>query len=177
MVAQAPAAHDVTFHPVPYAGVATRGVGLALDSLIVEGTLLVIAGLTSLVAQLVGGVHLGTVEKVIAASAWAILTGAYFVTFWSLDGQTPGMRAMQVAVTTGRDYDRPNVVRSIVRVIGLALCILSCGLGFVPVLFDRRRRGLPDMLAGTVVLYAGQEPPPEPAPAPAPVLGDVQPSG
>jgi uncharacterized RDD family membrane protein YckC len=154
MVAQAPAAHDVTFHPVPYAGVATRAVALAVDSIIVQGTLLVLAGVTSLVAQLVGGVQLGTVGKLVAASAWAVITAAYFVTFWSLEGQTPGMRAMRVMVTTADDYERPRVGRSIVRVIGLALCILTCFLGFVPVLFDNRRRGLHDMLAGTVVRYA-----------------------
>jgi uncharacterized RDD family membrane protein YckC len=154
MVAQAPAAHDVTFHPVPYAGVATRAVALGVDSVIVQGTLLVLAGLTSLVAQLVGGVHLGPVAKVVTASAWAIITATYFVAFWTVDGQTPGMRAMHLRVTVRGGYETPHVGRSIIRVLGLALCILTLGLGFVPVLFDERRRGLHDMLAGTVVRYA-----------------------
>jgi uncharacterized RDD family membrane protein YckC len=154
MVAQAQAAHDVTLHPVPYAGIATRAVGLAADSLIVQGTLLLLAGMTSLVAQLVGGVHLGPVAKLIVASAWAIITATYFVAFWSIDGQTPGMRAMHVTVTNADNDTAPGFVRSVIRVAGLALCILSLGLGFVPVLFDSRRRGLHDMLAGTVVRYA-----------------------
>ena len=154
MVAQAPAAHDVTFHPVPYAGVATRAVALAADSVIVQGTLLVIAGMTSLVAQLVGGVHLGPVAKAVTASAWVLITATYFVAFWTIDGQTPGMRAMHLEVTTKGGYESPHVGRSIIRVIGLAACILTLGLGFVPVLFDNRRRGLHEMLAGTVVRYA-----------------------
>ena len=37
--------------------------------------------------------------------------------------------------------------------IGLALAIIPCFLGFVPALFDRQRRALPDYLAGTVVVY------------------------
>jgi uncharacterized RDD family membrane protein YckC len=154
MVAQAPAAHDVTFHPVPYAGVATRAVALGVDSVIVQGTLLVLAGITSVVAQLVGGVHLGPVAKAVTASAWILITATYFVAFWTVDGQTPGMRAMHLRVTTKGGYENPHLGRSIIRVAGLALCIITLFLGFVPVLFDARRRGLHDMLAGTVVRYA-----------------------
>ena len=154
MVAQAPAAHNVTFHPVPYAGVATRAVALAVDSVIVQGTLLVVAAMGSLIAQLVGGVHLGTVGTAVAASAWVLITATYFVAFWTVDGQTPGMRAMHLEVTTKGGYETPHLGRSIIRVIGLALCILTCFLGFLPVLFDNQRRGLHDMLAGTVVRYA-----------------------
>ncbi len=36
--------------------------------------------------------------------------------------------------------------------IGLVLSIVPLFAGFLPVLFDRRRRGLADMLAGTVVV-------------------------
>ena len=46
-----------------------------------------------------------------------------------------------------------SVSRSLVRLIGLALSIIPFFGGFLPVLFTRRRRGLHDMLAGTVVVY------------------------
>jgi uncharacterized RDD family membrane protein YckC len=52
-------------------------------------------------------------------------------------------------------------------VIGLGLAIVPLFLGFVPVLIDRRRRGLHDFLAGTVVLYDGQELSSTAQPAPA----------
>jgi hypothetical protein len=46
-----------------------------------------------------------------------------------------------------------------VRVVGLAVAIIPFFAGFVPVLFDGRRRGLPDYVAGTVVEYdAGPAP-------------------
>jgi uncharacterized RDD family membrane protein YckC len=41
----------------------------------------------------------------------------------------------------------------LVRLVGLVLAIGPMFAGFVPVLFTERRRGLPDFLAGTVVLY------------------------
>jgi hypothetical protein len=38
----------------------------------------------------------------------------------------------------------------------MGLCILFAFLGFVPVLFDRRRRGVHDMVARTTVRYDEQ---------------------
>jgi uncharacterized RDD family membrane protein YckC len=40
-----------------------------------------------------------------------------------------------------------------VRLVGLVLAIIPLFAGFIPVLFTERRRGLPDFLGGTVVLY------------------------
>jgi len=54
--------------------------------------------------------------------------------------------------------DSPSVVdpglgRAIVRTVGLALAIIPLFAGFLPALFDERRRALPDYLAGTTVDY------------------------
>jgi uncharacterized RDD family membrane protein YckC len=40
-----------------------------------------------------------------------------------------------------------------VRLVGLVLAVIPLFAGFLPILFDRRRRGIADMLAGTVVVY------------------------
>ena len=77
----------------------------------------------------------------------------YFVLFWSVTGQTPGMRAMQVRVAR-ENGNLPSVGRAFVRLIGLLLAIVPLFAGFLPILFDARRRGLPDYLARTVVVYA-----------------------
>jgi uncharacterized RDD family membrane protein YckC len=60
---------------------------------------------------------------------------------------------MHVRVLSKRGDSRLTAWQAIVRTIGLALAIIPCFLGFVPALFDRRRRALPDYLAGTVVVY------------------------
>jgi uncharacterized RDD family membrane protein YckC len=39
----------------------------------------------------------------------------------------------------------------VVRLVGLLLAVAVFFAGFLPVLVDRRRRGVHDMLAGTVV--------------------------
>ena len=42
--------------------------------------------------------------------------------------------------------------------VGLVLAIVPLFAGFIPVLFTARRRGLPDFLAGTVVVYDDASP-------------------
>jgi uncharacterized RDD family membrane protein YckC len=54
---------------------------------------------------------------------------------------------------TQSDGVRLGLRRALVRTLGLALAIIPCFLGFVPALFDSRRRALPDYLAGTTVVY------------------------
>ena len=149
---------------VPYAGIATRAVGLAADVVIVQAVVFAVGAVFALVASLVGGLELGTVGRILAAGAWAFAVCVYFVTFWATVGQTPGMRMMDLRVSTARG-DPPSAGRAIVRVIGLGLAIIPLFAGFLPVLVDDRRRGLHDLLAGTVVLHAGEELPPTPEPA------------
>ena len=139
--------------PLQYAGLATRAVGLAVDVAIAQVIVFSGGAILALVASLVGGdQEFGTLERVLAAIAWTAVVGFYFILFWSTTGQTPGMRLMALRVLdrTGR---HPGVVRSFVRLIGLALCIIPLFAGFLPVLVDNRRRGCHDMLAGTVVVY------------------------
>jgi uncharacterized RDD family membrane protein YckC len=141
-----------------YGGLVTRAIALAMDAAIVQGALLLIAGMLSLIASLVGGVEFGTVAKVLTAIGWAVITAGYFVVGWSTAGQTLGMRAMELSVLTADALLPPRPLRSVVRVVFLALCILPLFLGFLPVLFDGRRRGLHDMVAGTVVLHVDAVP-------------------
>jgi uncharacterized RDD family membrane protein YckC len=62
------------------------------------------------------------------------------------------MRLLRVRVVASSG-EPPSLVRSLVRVVGLLLAIISLGVGFLPALVDSRRRALPDYLAGTTVVY------------------------
>ena len=85
-------------------------------------------------------------------ASWLILVSLYFAGFWAAAGQTPGMRLMRLRVVTGNGTP-PGFVRSLVRLFGLALAIIPCFAGFLPVLVDGRRRALQDYLARTAVFY------------------------
>jgi uncharacterized RDD family membrane protein YckC len=57
---------------------------------------------------------------------------------------------LHLKVLTGLETP-PSVWRSLVRFAGLILAIIPMFLGFIPVLFDGRRRAFQDYVAGTVV--------------------------
>jgi uncharacterized RDD family membrane protein YckC len=156
----------VTDSDVPYAGIATRAVALAIDAAIVNVIVLAGGAILALIASLVADVRLDTLAKALTGVVWIAAVGAYFVLFWTTAGQTPGMRLIGLRVMTSHG-GRPGVMRSLVRVVGLGLAIVPLFLGFVPVLVDGQRRGLHDLLAGTVVLYAGLDLPPALEAAPA----------
>jgi len=153
--------------PVPYAGLVSRAVALAIDVLLVQLVVFTGGAVIALAGSLVGDLQFDTTGKVLAAGAWALTVSTYFVLFWSTAGQTPGMRLMDLRVSTAGG-EHPGVWRSIVRLVGLALAIIPLFAGFLPVLVDDRRRGLHDFLAGTVVRYAEVALPPEPQPSPEP---------
>ena len=141
---------------VPYAGIATRAVALAIDAVLSQGIFLVGAALLGLAGSLVGELRPAWLVAFLAATGWVLTGTVYFAGFWAVTGQTPGMRLMHLRVVA-RDGAPPHLARAVVRVVGLVLAIVPVFAGFIPVLVDDRRRGLPDFLAGTVVVYAGAE--------------------
>jgi uncharacterized RDD family membrane protein YckC len=135
-----------------YAGVATRGIAFAVDLAVAGAIFLGGTAIVGLVTWLAGGLRPGWLLGGLAAAAWTLLAGAYFVLFWTVAGQTPGMRPMRLRVLAP-DGAAPGVARSVVRFLGLLLAMAPLFIGFLPVLFDARRRGLHDFLAGTVVVH------------------------
>src|SRR4051812_49320503 len=92
---------------VPYAGVATRAVALAIDAGLAQVIVFGAGAVAALVASLAGGFDLGTFAKLLAAAAWLLIVAGYFVFFWATAGQTPGMRLMGLRLA-GPDGLRPG---------------------------------------------------------------------
>ena len=134
-----------------FGGLASRGAGLVIDAALVQLGFTVLAAAIGLVAALAGGAHAGWVAGTLAGAGWLLIGAVYFVAFWSGTGQTPGMRVMRVRVLTSSGGS-VSLLRALVRFVGLILAIAPLFAGFLPVPFDRRRRALPDFLAGTVVV-------------------------
>jgi uncharacterized RDD family membrane protein YckC len=154
----------------PYGGVATRALALALDTALALALAVAVGATLALIASLVGELRPAWLVGVLAAGWWLLVSGSYFVLFWTAAGQTPAMRLMRLQVLD-RDGGSPSLWRSLVRFAGLLLAIVPLFAGFLPVLFDERRRGLPDYLAGTVVHDVDRmpvKPAPERAYEPAP---------
>ena len=140
-----------------YAGVATRAVAFMIDVAIAHVIFLTGAAMLGLVASLVGDLRPEWLVAALLASGWTVVVGGYFVLFWTAAGQTPGMRLMRLRVARPSG-DPPRLGRALLRLIGLGLAIVPLFAGFLPVLFNERRRGLHDFFGDTVVVHTERAP-------------------
>ena len=137
----------------PYGGVVTRALGLTVDALLIVLIFTAISGFVALITSLVGTLRPAWLVGALLGAGWVLVGGAYFVIFWSAAGRTPGMQLLRVRVRVGSGGP-PGVGRAIMRALATWISIVPCFAGYLPVLFDHRRRGLPDLVAGTEVVYS-----------------------
>lgn len=135
-----------------YVGLVTRGISWAVDALIIN----FVAIITGLGAELIASIFPITKDLkpallAIAGVVYVVWTAAYFVVFWSISGQTPGSRLMQVRLVTPGG-GKVNPVRALVRWIGMNVAMLPLPWGYLPIPF--KRLGFPDWLAHTRVIEA-----------------------
>ena len=148
--------------PTDRAGAATRGLALGLDLLIVNLGFSGLAAIAALIASAFTGNGDGVSNVALAAGTtlWFAIGGLYLVGFWSLAGQTPGMRFVGIRLDVeGRGL---RFGRSVRRLIGMALAAIPFFLGFLGILFDERRRAWDDRMSGADVVYEGNERTPAP---------------
>jgi uncharacterized RDD family membrane protein YckC len=145
-----------------YEGLVTRGIAFAVDSAVINLVALVVSVSVGLALSVLDpSANAETVALAVAGVAYVLWSVGYFVTFWSTTGQTPGDRLLQIRVCRADgDVLRPR--KSLLRFGAMMLCALPLFAGFLPILVDSRRRGLHDMLAGSVVVSAPVEPRPQP---------------
>jgi uncharacterized RDD family membrane protein YckC len=97
---------------------------------------------------------IGTALAALGAVVFVVWSAAYFVTFWSTTGQTPGARMMRFRVLPAAKGGHIAPRRALLRLLAMILAAIPLLAGFFMVLFDDRRRGLHDRLARTVVVDA-----------------------
>jgi uncharacterized RDD family membrane protein YckC len=148
--------------PTDRAGAATRGLAFGLDLLIVNLGFSGLAAVAALIASAFTGNGDGVSDVALAAGTtlWFAIGGLYLVGFWSLAGQTPGMRF--VGIRLNLESRGLRLGRSIKRLIGMTLAAIPFGLGFLGILFDERRRAWDDRMSGVDVVYEENERAPAP---------------
>ena len=135
-----------------YTGLVTRAIALAIDAAVINVVAAAVGFVIALcLSVLPAGSDTEDVVAAISAVVYVIWTGAYFVTFWSTTGQTPGAHVMRFRVHDAASDRILGLRRSSVRLVGLVLAAIPLCAGFIPVLFDSKRRALQDFLARTVV--------------------------
>jgi uncharacterized RDD family membrane protein YckC len=136
-----------------YAGAVSRLVAFAADvgaswGAYTLGVLL----LNSAVKLVTGHSYTLTNHQILAfivLSGWEFI---YFAYQWAVSGKTLGMAlfGLQVVTSEGRPISGRQAV---MRTIGLGLTLLTLGIGFLGIVFQRERRALNDFIAGTAVVY------------------------
>ena len=134
------------------AGLVTRGGAFVVDAILILAILTACSAFAAIVSSLVGELRPTWLAALLLAWGALIVAAGYLVLFWSSTGRTPGMYLMRLRVRDHRGLP-PSIGRSIVRVVATWISIVPFFAGYLPVLFDARRRGLPDFVAGTEVVY------------------------
>jgi uncharacterized RDD family membrane protein YckC len=151
--------HEAGREPVTelqYEGIVTRGIAFAIDAAVINLVALVVTAGVALALSVLSVPEdsLDTVLIGLGSALFLAWSLGYFVAFWSTTGQTPGSRLMRIMVCNADDGSILRPRRAVLRFACLVLAAIPLLAGFVPILLDDRRRGVHDMLAGTVVVDA-----------------------
>jgi uncharacterized RDD family membrane protein YckC len=159
-----------------YAGFMSRFLALAIDTILIAISFISLTWFVSVTATILQlrtflGFSINSIpgsgsfiDKLFGPASAGILTVLYIISyhifFWVLAGQTPGKAFMGLRVVTveGRKI---SPARALLRIIGYAFSAIPLYLGFLWVLWDDRRQGWHDKLAGTCVIYTWEARPDE----------------
>lgn len=142
----------MTAGEVTYEGLVTRAIAFALDATVINVVAIVVGaavGVSLSVLKVPSDVE--TALYALGGISYLLWSLGYFVTFWSTTGQTPGSRLLGIRVVR-EDGGVLHPARALLRLVMLGLATVPLFAGFVPILFDDRRRGFHDMVAGSVVV-------------------------
>jgi uncharacterized RDD family membrane protein YckC len=147
------------------AGAVTRALAMVIDGVFVNLSFTALAGAAALLNAAFGGANdgLNGIQVAAGSAAWLGLGALYLLGFWSLAGQTPGMRFVGIRLS-----ERLPLRRALRRLVGLGLSVFTFGIGFLGIAFGEGRRGWADRMADADVVYDERRPVPAPWSTPAP---------
>jgi uncharacterized RDD family membrane protein YckC len=158
-----------------YAGFTSRMVAYAIDSVVA------IAGISIMWWLINATVEMLRVREVIDILGWnaslgfltdprgeiawrgvalVVGVGFYHIFFLTLANRTIGKAVMGLQVVPLRG-GRIGIVRATLRYLGYIVSIIPIFLGFIWILFSRKRQGWHDKIAGTCVVYTWEAKPDE----------------
>jgi uncharacterized RDD family membrane protein YckC len=137
-----------------YAGFISRLLAFALDIAVSLGLFaLLVALVTSIVGLLAGHSYNVNRHGLIVEVLFVVWAFIYFAFQWASNGRTLGMALFGIRVVM-KDGSQIGRWHAIERTVALPLSFLFLGLGFLISLFQRERRALHDLIAGTCVVYS-----------------------
>jgi uncharacterized RDD family membrane protein YckC len=141
--------------PTARTGFFTRALGVGVDLLIVNGALALLGSVISWLSDsigITGGQEIPAAMFAVGALLWFFSASLYLWVFWSLSGQTIGMRFLDIRIEKEGSF-RIGSRAAFRRLVGFWLSAGLVGVPFLTVLIRTDRRGLHDRLAGTMVYF------------------------
>jgi uncharacterized RDD family membrane protein YckC len=145
-----------------YAGIASRIMALVIDLLILAIALAVSSMLFNLVIMNFASLNRILLGRTIQESPTTnvigtvlivfVVFGFYFIFFWTAIGTTIGGLILGVKVVN-RLGKNPSIWQSALRFLAEFFFPLLGAIGAIWILFNRQRRALFDLIAGTYVIY------------------------
>jgi len=86
-----------------------------------------------------------------------LLPMVLIIFFWVRFRGTPGKQLMNCEVVDADTFGNLSVGQSVLRYLGYFLSTLPLGLGFLWVIWDKKKRGFHDLLAHTVVIVVDRD--------------------
>jgi len=146
---------------VRWAGFWARGVAFLIDLIILDLLFLILA----LTGSFAMGISLRSIHLEIPSEElvlfllglylliWFFLNSAYFIFFLGYGGQTPGKMLLRIRVLK-KDQQPLTWGRAVLRTLGYLISgFLLLGIGFLMIAFHPQKRGLHDLIAGTLVIH------------------------
>jgi uncharacterized RDD family membrane protein YckC len=81
-----------------------------------------------------------------------VLPAVAILAFWFARGATPGKMVIRAEIVDAETLEPPARQKLVARYLGYYVSVLVLCLGFLWIAFDRRKQGLHDKIAGTVVI-------------------------
>ena len=146
------------------AGLVTRALAVGVDGALVAATFFAATAIFDFAVSAFFEFDRSSTFAIVLGTAFLTsLSATYLFFFWTLTGQTPGMRFLGIRLD---DYDgTPHLSprTAVRRLIGLVVAAAPLGAGLLLVLFSERRRGLHDRIARTEVILVDRNRNPESA--------------
>jgi uncharacterized RDD family membrane protein YckC len=139
-----------------FGGAVSRFVAYAVDLGVSTGVFMLALAAVSFAASIITGHSISWSRNDLpVAILYVVWEFIYFAYSWGASGKTLGMALLGVRVVAA-DGTLAGPRRGVIRTLAFPLSFLLLGLGFTGILFQRDRRALHDMIAGTAVVYYWQ---------------------
>jgi uncharacterized RDD family membrane protein YckC len=129
---------------VQYGGFWPRLLAQILDLL----WLLPLSAVLALIGALVNGGEISDLGELMLNLIGALVV----LLFWAERQGTPGKLVLGLRIVDAETGGTPTIGRLVVRYVGYLVSALPLGLGYLWVLWDPRRQGWHDKMAGTLVI-------------------------